>query len=185
MASQVSQVPVPDWALLKTFKGGARPEAWGAYLDCFSVAVDRPVFLPEFVFAFYTSPVFRVERWILAALVRKPSTDTQARELGAGVGGRERFAAWSVSQRTQTQILLTDFLEQTRSWLAVAPTGTAEHPRTILHFGSAVAVSANTDSGSRSKPQMGLAFRWLTGFHILYSRILLRAARRRLEDLAR
>jgi hypothetical protein len=48
----VTREPVADDALLKTYRGGLRPERWGKYGDCFSVTVDRVVSLADFVFAF-------------------------------------------------------------------------------------------------------------------------------------
>jgi len=73
----IVQEAVPDGALLRTYRGGARPEHWGHHGDCFSVTVDRPVNLGDLVFAFYTSRVFRVERLILRFLVGAPSTDAE------------------------------------------------------------------------------------------------------------
>jgi hypothetical protein len=40
---------VADDALLKTYRGGLRPERWGKYGDCFSVTVDRAVSLADFL----------------------------------------------------------------------------------------------------------------------------------------
>jgi hypothetical protein len=64
----VVREPVPEDALLKTYRGGVHPERWRKYGDCFSVAVDQVVSLADFVFAFYTSPVFRIERLLLRVL---------------------------------------------------------------------------------------------------------------------
>jgi hypothetical protein len=58
----IAQEAVPDDALLRTYRGGARPEQWGHHGDCFSATVDRSVNISDLVFAFYTSRVFRVER---------------------------------------------------------------------------------------------------------------------------
>ena len=90
----IVQSAVPENALLRTFRGGARPAAWGSYGDCFSLIVDEPVSLEKFVFAFYTSRVFRLERLILRLLVDKPSTDGDA--LAVARGTTSRFAAWYV-----------------------------------------------------------------------------------------
>jgi hypothetical protein len=70
---------VPIDSLLQTFRGGRHPERWGQG-DCFSVVVGRPVTLGEFVVAFHTSPVFRVERFISISGPRWP---------GAGIEGPE------------------------------------------------------------------------------------------------
>ncbi len=174
--SSVTRVPVPETSLLKTFVGGRHPEAWGRYSDCFTVAVLRRVTLEEFVLAFYTTPTFRIERWLLGVLVRRPSSDDDARALAAG--RRDRFAAWTVAARTDSQILLADFRDQTRSWLAVTALDAPGARRTRLHFGSGVAAEA--PAGDKV-PRMGLTFRLLGGFHVVYSRALLNAARRALE----
>jgi hypothetical protein len=119
--------------------------------------------------------VFKLERWLLAALVAKPSTDRQARELAQG--RIVEFAAWRVERRDGGQLLLSDFRGRTRSWLMAEPLTGGEQTRTRLHFGSAVVPVA----GSSGEPRLGFAFSALLGFHKLYSRILLSAARRRLR----
>jgi len=135
------------------------------------MAVAQPVSLGDFVFAFYTSPVFRIERAILRILAGAPSTDAEARGVADGSGSS--FAIWRVGQRTTTQLLMCDRFEKTRSWFQVAP---MEGGGTLLRFGSAVASSRNRETGALS---VGRGFRWLMGFHVLYSRVLLGAARRR------
>jgi hypothetical protein len=94
----VTQSVVPDDALLRTYSGGARPERWRESGDCFAVPVNRVVSLAEFVFAFYTSPVFRLERVILWLLAGAPSTNTEAR--GLADGSTVSFAVWRVGART-------------------------------------------------------------------------------------
>ncbi|MEX2151530.1 MAG: hypothetical protein WD793_15055 [Steroidobacteraceae bacterium] len=130
--------------------------------------VSRPVAQAEYVEAFYTSDVFKLERLILKLLVARPSTDQQARELATGQRGT--FAAWGVEARAPDQLLLCDFQGRTRSWLMTSGT--------CLYFGSAVVPVAAR--GSR-KTGLGFAFRALLGFHRLYSRALLNAAVRRLQ----
>lgn len=169
---RIVQGPVPEDALLKTYRGGPHPELWGAYGDCFSVPVDRPVSLAEFVTAFYTAPVFRIERLILRLLVGWPSSDEDARQVAAGL--RDSFAAWRVGERTETQLLMCDQYDQTRSWFRVTPQGAAG---TLLQFGSAVAARRSANGALR----MSSAFSTLLWFHVLYSRILLRSAWRRLH----
>jgi hypothetical protein len=173
----IEQQVVPSDSLLKTYRGGARPEQWGHHGDCFAVVVDAPVTLSDFVFAFYTSPVFRVERGILRVLAGAPSTDDDVRALAEG--SRTTFAVWRVGERTATQLLMCDRYEKTRSWFRVAP---ADGGRTVLQFGSAVAASRKRATGAMP---MGLGFRWLMAFHVLYSRILLSAAGRRLTKRSR
>jgi hypothetical protein len=59
----------------------------------------------------------------------------------------------------------------------VAEVGSAAGSGTRLYFGSAVVPVVDAKSG---QPTLGFAFRALLGFHKLYSRVLLRAARARL-----
>jgi hypothetical protein len=169
----IEQQAVPSDSLLKTYRGGARPEHWGLQGDCFAVVVDAPVTLSDFVVAFYTSPVFRLERLILRILARAPSMDSDVQSVADGSG--TLFAIWRVGERTATQLLMCDCFEKTRSWFQVVPL--AGGAATVLRFGSAVSSSRNRETGTLS---MGRWFRWLVGFHVLYSRILLSAARRRL-----
>jgi hypothetical protein len=135
----------------------------GAYTDCYRVDLPRAVTHADYVLAFYTTWLFRLERWILAALVRKPSTDEDVQQLA--LGNAETFAAWNVEARAPDQLLLTDFRGETRSWLMIA----AQAGGTRLYFGSAVVPGAD---GKR----IGPVYRLLLGFHKLYSRALLRAA---------
>ena len=151
---------MPPQALLKRYADGVN------YTDCFRWRAARAVPHAEFVEAFYTTWLFRLERWILAWLVARPSSDAQARELAAG--RRDAFAAWSVEARAQGQLLMCDMHGRTRSWLMVAGAS--------LYFGSAVVA---VDSGG--KRRLGAAYALLLGFHKLYSRALLRAAAARLE----
>lgn len=133
--------------------------------------IGRTVSQADYIEAFYTTAVFKVERQILAWAVSRPSTDPQARELAAGT--RDAFAAWTVEGRSADQLLLCDFQRRTRSWLMSVPTDGG----TRLYFGSAVVPVA----GRRGGPaRMGFVFAALLGFHKVYSRVLLRAAIARL-----
>src|ERR1700722_5950197 len=134
----IAREAVPEDALLKTYRGGLRPELWEKYNDCFTVTVDRAVGFPYFVLAFYASPVFRIERMILRGLVGCPSTDIEARAVAVGSG--TTFAVWRVGERTATQLLMCDRYERTRSWFRVGP---LDGGRTLLQFGSAVAAAHN------------------------------------------
>lgn len=158
---------LPEAALLRSYA-----EA-GAYTDCYGTDVARPVSLAEYLDAFYNSRLFRIERLILAWFVSRPSTDAQARELAAGT--RDRYAAWNVEARAADQLLMCDFMGRTRSWLM--RDYDSERQSTRLYFGSALVPSVGRRSG---KASMGLPFRALLGFHVLYSRMLLRAAAARL-----
>ncbi len=161
--------PLPDHALLGRYAQGA------AYTDCYVAEVPASVSHAEYVEAFYTSAVFKLERLLLAWFVSKPSSDAQARQLAAGE--RDSFAAWGVEDRSVDQLLMSDFSGRTRSWLMVAPVlGGAAATR--LYFGSAVVPIVDRETG---RARMGLPFRALLGFHKIYSRVLLRAACARLE----
>ncbi|MEX1993234.1 MAG: hypothetical protein WD929_01120 [Steroidobacteraceae bacterium] len=144
-----------------------------AYTDCYATEISRPVPHAEYVEAFYTTWVFKLERLLLAWFVARPSTDAQARELAGGQ--RESFAAWNVEARTPDQLLLADFQGRTCSWLMSEPLPGGRSTR--LYFGSAVVPILNKRSGER---KVGFVFRALLGFHRFYSRVLLRSAARRL-----
>jgi hypothetical protein len=130
--------------------------------------------LAAFVEAFYTTGIFKLERLVLAHLASHPSTDLEARQLAQGT--LAKFAAWSVEARSADQLLLADTTGRTRSWLMVA-TAQAVAPSTRLYFGSAVLPVRSPTSG---RARLGFGFSALLGFHKLYSRALLSAARARL-----
>jgi hypothetical protein len=125
----------------------------------------------QYVTAFYTTAVFKLERVILKWAVRKPSTDEQARQLAAGA--LDGFAAWTVEKRSADQLLLCDFMGRTRSWLMVEPVLDGPGPATRLYFGSAM-------TPRRESTSMGWGFSATVPLHQFYSRILLNAARARL-----
>lgn len=146
----------------------------GAYVDCFWTDTPAMVALREYVYAFYTTPLFRLERAILKVSVSKPSTDDQARQLADGA--RDTFAAWSVESRSENEILMCDFVGLTRSWLKVAAMS-KDHTR--LFFGSAVVPVKDTRTG---KSSIGFGYRALLGFHQIYSALLLYSARRQIQS---
>ena len=167
--SSIGPCPLPASALL------ARHGVPGAYLDCYVTQLPRAVSQREFVEAFYTTAVFKLERWLLGRFVARPSTDAQAGQLARGEA--DAFAAWTVEARDARQLLLGDFSGRTKSWLMVEPAGDGAAGGTRLYFGSAVVPVVRRRTG---KPEMGTAFHALLGFHKVYSRVLLAAARRRL-----
>jgi hypothetical protein len=168
VAASIQPCALPDDALLLSY---ARE---GAYADCYVTDIGRVVSHAEYVEAFYTTAVFKLERLLLAAFAARPSTDAQAAALARGQ--LDTFAAWNVEARATDQLLLRGFQGRTRSWLMSAP---ATHPLgTRLFFGSAVVPVVDRRSG---QARMGAAFRALLGFHKLYSRVLLQAAVSRLE----
>jgi hypothetical protein len=144
----VRAIAVPPGALLAAYGGRG-------HVDAYAADLPRPVDLQDVIRAFYDSPAFRSERWILgAAGMRGGAADLAALANGRG----SRFAAWTLEARRPDEILLAAF--RTRSWLAVTPRGAG----CTLHFGSAVVARAD---GKR-----GAGFHALLGFHRLYSRLL-------------
>ncbi len=167
----IIQCPLADDALLRTHLGEVHPERWAGQGDCFCATVPASVSLSDFVFAFYTSPVFRIERWILAVVAGARSTDAEARALTNGSGNS--FAVWRMEARTETQLIMGDRYGKTRSWFRVVPT---EENATLLQFGSAAAAPRKESSGYS---QPSAIFRLLLRFHVIYSQVLLWAAKKR------
>ena len=79
----------------------------GSYVDCYTTDIAGPVIQAEFIEAFYTTPVFRLERLILRWAVSKPSTDDEAR--GLATGHADSFAAWKVEGRTGEPVVALRF----------------------------------------------------------------------------
>jgi hypothetical protein len=142
----------------------------GGFTDGYRIDVAGDVDLERFVAAFYTTPLFRLERFVLS-LIGKPSTDAQVAALARGEA--DAFAAWTVEGRRADELLMCDFQGRTRSWFKVEP---APDGGMRLRFGSAIVPERGVDGRKR----MGGAFRALLGFHRLYSIALLRAAAKRL-----
>jgi hypothetical protein len=153
---------LPDDALL------ARYARTDAYTDCYKTEVAGEVSFAEYVTAFYTTFLFKLERSILTWAVSKPSTDEQTTQLAEGK--IDTFAAWYVEARSENEILLCDFRNRTRCWLMVSPLHDDTGTRTALYFGSAVIPLRDRMSG---RPSMGWAFGALAGFHKIYSVALL------------
>ncbi|MCC6562852.1 MAG: hypothetical protein IT478_15950, partial [Xanthomonadales bacterium] len=84
----VHRVELPAQAFLRRYLRD------GHYADCYVVDLPEVVSQAQFIEAFYTTPLFKLERAILAAVVRRPSTDDDARALARG--DRSAFAAWTV-----------------------------------------------------------------------------------------
>ncbi len=169
MLSRAQPCRLPEDALLGSYAGQD-----GGFTDCYSVCVERDVTLGEFVEAFYTTPLFRVERVILHRVAGFQATDTDAAELGRG--NLEHYSAWKVEARTEDQLLMCPADGKTRSWL-MARSRRPEGTGTRLLFGSAIVPNAVAAQRSGFRRVM---FRVLLCFHDLYSRALLGAARRRI-----
>jgi hypothetical protein len=162
----IESCPLPEGALLGAY---ARTDA---YADCYVADVAGTIACARYIEAFYTTPLFKLERLILGFAVSRPSTDAQARQLADAQ--IDAFAAWRVEARTHDQLLMCDLFGNTRSWFMAAPIP-AEPTRTRLYFGSAV-----TETAMR-RPLFGK----LLGLHVRYSKALLSAARRRIESRSR
>jgi hypothetical protein len=155
---------LPRHALLKRYHDS------GNYTDCFCAAVAGGFSHADYVEAFYTSPLFKLERMIISLFVRKPSTDAEAKALAHAQA--DRFSAWTVEARDTDQLLVCDYQGKTRSWLMVTHDG----PSTQLWFGTAIV---------KQKARLSLGFTVLLPFHWLYSRGLLWSAARNLQRLNR
>ena len=163
---QMKKCPVPASTMLNTYS------IKGAYTDCYRTEVPGRVPFPEFVFAFYTTSLFKLERSILKLTVAKPSTDIQARQLADGSLGQ--FAAWHVESRSENELLMRDFRGRTRSWLMVIPINITGAAQTRLYFGSAVVPVREPKTGRSS---IGTTYQALLGFHKIYSILLLYSAK--------
>lgn len=126
--SSVVAATLPRGALLAAY---AETQA---YTDCYSVTLTRPASFAEYIESFYTTPPFKLERWLLGRLAGFPSTDAEARLLAQGQVSR--FAAWHVEAREPHQAILA--AGRTRSWLMVGPQPAEPDATTTLFFGSAV-----------------------------------------------
>jgi hypothetical protein len=167
----IEACPLPDGALLGRYRAN------GAFTDCYVTEVGLPVTNARFVAAFYTTPVFRLERLLLAWALSRPSTAAQAEQLADGQ--LATFSAWRVEDRREDQLLMSDVKGRTRSWFMVSPDQAGTAPRTRLYFGSAVLPVVNPETGASV---MSAGFRALVGFHHLYSQVLLYSTRSRLEQ---
>ena len=174
MKNLVQKCPVPANTILENFSTN------GAYADCYRTEIPGRVSFPEYVFAFYTTPLFKLERCILKLIVAKPSTDIQARQLADG--SRNEFAAWHVESRKENELLMCDFGGRTRSWLMSLPIHTVNGSRTQLYFGSVVVPKRDQKTGELS---LGFGYQAVLGFHKIYSALLLYSARLPTQRLIR
>lgn len=167
MAILIEAKPPPGGALLARYR-----DMPGAHTDCYSTVTEGQVSPEAFIAAFYTTWLFKCERFVLF-LMGRGCTDDEARALASGA--TDRFAAWTVEARAENQLLVCDFLGSTRSWLMTAPEGSRA---TRLYFGSAVVPRAKDRAGN---PRPSAGFRLLLPVHAFYARALLRAAARKLS----
>ena len=161
----IHRCSLPPDAFLQRYAGNV------GYADCFRVDVRGTVGLGRYVEAFYTTRLFKAERAILS-LAGHPSSDAEAAVVAQG--DTPRVAAWHVEARADDQLLMCDVTGRTRSWFQVALNRDGD---TTLYFGSAV---TSVETGVTGRKSMGLVFNVLMPVHILYSRALLAAAKRKI-----
>ena len=166
----ITSSPLPDESLLRRYLRD------GHYTDCYSTDISRSVTHSQYIVAFYTTFLFKIERFILKLAVSRPSTDTEAMQLAEKQ--RDSFAAWRVEARDNNQLLLCDFQGRTRSWLMIEPMPLEQTPRTRLYFGSAVVRIRKSENERQS---ISFASGVLLGLHRMYSVPLLYSAKKRLE----
>lgn len=154
---RIDELPAPENSLIYPYT-----IAEGHYTDAFQTDAPTGADLPCLIEAFYTSPVFKAERLVLA-LSGARSTDEQASDLARD--GAQKFAIWQVEARGADEILMD--AGRTKSWLMVR----GGH----LWFGSVVVPVMQ-----RGKLTLGPVFYSLLQAHKVYSRVLLGAAARRL-----
>jgi hypothetical protein len=140
---------VPRDALLCAYVDRA-----GTYTDCFEVMLPGEAGLHDFIEAFYTTWLFRLERAVLSIALRRRVRDHEVTALANAQA--DSFAVWTVEGREPTQILLRDLSGGTRSL-----------------FGSAVVGRAGQDFPVWLRATMPL--------HRFYAKCLLRLAERKLR----
>lgn len=161
---QIVQKDVPAGSLIAPF--AVAPDY---YADAFSADARPGVDLQAFLAVFYRSLPIRAERQLLR-LAGHGSTDEDVTRLAND--DADRFAMWSVETRREDEILLGDLSGRTKSWLKVEPI----EDGTRLWFGS-ILVPFKQKDGSYGVGNFATA---LIGPHRFYSRVLLRAAAKRL-----
>lgn len=164
----IIKTDLPEEAFLQRYRRD------GSYTDCYCMDMAGSISMPDYISAFYTTPLFKIERKILAVAAGKHSSDAAAQRLA--LGDETSFSAWTVEDRSHSQLLLRDYLGRTRSWLMAEPQSSS----TRLYFGSAVVPKSKSAGG---KASFGFAFYALYGFHRLYTKALMRAAGASLSSL--
>ena len=153
------------------------PFAANGYADTYHTELSGHISMEDYIYGFYTTPLFKLERLILSWTVSKPSNDEQTHELAKSK--TDKFATWTMEGRTENELLMCDMIGRTRSWLMVNHLGTVDNPKTQLYFGTGVVSKSKRKVGNAS---FGLFFIALLPFHKAYSRFLLFFARRQLSQ---
>lgn len=169
----VEACAVPPDSLLGDYARNGR-----GYTDCYYIDIGAAVTRADFVCAFYSTWLFKIERALLWLFLRTSSNECEVRRLADDL--TDTFAAWRVEARTASELLMCDYCGRTRSWFMVSALNGGGAPPTRLYFGSAVVPAANRKIRGT---QLGLVFHVFLGVHKRYSRALLRAARSHLVTL--
>ena len=146
----------------------------GAFADCYCINIGNKISLKRFINTFYTTKLFKIERTVLSMITTKLTADKDAIKLS--LGETESYSIWTVESRTSNQILLRDITGRTRSWLMVKHIGSTEMT-TRLYFGSVVIPKYVSENG---QVKFGTIFNVISGFHKVYSKLLLHAAYKKL-----
>jgi len=157
--AKIESIPVPSGSLLAEF-GPPAGSTTEPYRDCFMRRENGAVSLEQLIERFYCSWAFRPER-IALGLIGRGASSEDARALARGE--IKEFAAWTVIERRENEILLQDFQGATASWLSVRPEADGG---TELLFGSWV-----------GRPDRGVV-KALMPVHQWYARVLLGGAQR-------
>lgn len=153
---QIDEVTPPEDALISPFV-----VAEAHYTDAFVTQAPEGATFAAYVEAFYTTLIFKAERCILS-LAGMKSSDAEAAALAAGTA--DRFAAWQVEARRDSELLMAQKDGPTKSWLALQDGK--------LWFGSVVVPVER-----RGRLTLGPVFHSLMPAHKIYSRVLLSSAR--------
>ena len=168
-STKVKQTELPPESLLNRYKESKD------FTDCYRIDLEQKIDFKDYVYAFYTSWLFKLERFVLKWLVNKPSTDEGVQLLA--LGEVKKFAAWSVEARAENQLLLCDYQGQTRSWLRVIE---QDDGVTSIYFGSAVVYKRDNKGRTIEFNQV---FKFISLFHHIYSKALLSCAAKKLLKL--
>ena len=103
----------------------------GGYTDCYTVDLAAEISLAAYVRAFYTTPLFNAERWLLN-LAGFKATDEDAARLAEG--RQDRYSAWQVEDRTGDELLMCPAGAATRSWFMVTALDGVEAGGTRMSF---------------------------------------------------
>jgi hypothetical protein len=147
----------------------------GCYTDCFYIDVPGSISFSTYVYAFFNTPVFKLERVLLKLFASSPSSDNDVENLASGAS--DGLSIWNVEERGDNQMIMSVGDGPIRTWLMCCNSDISSGT-TRLYFGSAV---LPTQHDAPRDHKMGRTFRILLGFHKQYSRVLLLSAKRKLQ----